>query len=186
MTRKAKRIPAQEVLDTLASQYTYNSDTGEIKRHGNTVGTKNIGKTNNYIQLVIRLETTLDGIQRSYPTRAHQVAWYLTHGEWTIKDIDHIDGDGTNNKLSNLRLATRQQNLSNKRKCKKETTSKHKGVHKTKHLIAKPWRATITDPATSKYLHIGYYATEDEAAKAYDAKATELNGQFVYRNFPLA
>ena len=184
MKRNSKRIPAQEVLDAISSQYTYDPYTGQVKKLGKSVGTKGASNsTNTYIQLVIRLKTTSDGIMRYYPTRSHQVAWYLTHGEWTIKTIDHSDGDGTNNKLSNLRLATSQQNSSNQRKCRKEATSKYKGVSKLKRGITKPWRAVISHP-TGRSIHIGYYATEDEAAKAYDAKAAELNGQFARRNFP--
>jgi hypothetical protein len=47
--------------------------------------------------------------------RVHRLAWYLTHGEWPPADMDHIDGDGSNNRLDNLRLATPCQNAQNRR-----------------------------------------------------------------------
>lgn len=45
--------------------------------------------------------------------KAHRVAWFFVYGDFPDQEIDHIDGQKTNNKISNLRQATRQQNQSN-------------------------------------------------------------------------
>lgn len=45
---------------------------------------------------------------------SHRVAWLLTHGEWPAQDIDHINRVGTDNRLVNLRAATRSQNQQNR------------------------------------------------------------------------
>lgn len=45
--------------------------------------------------------------------KAHRVAWFLLHGIWPSGDIDHIDGDGLNNKIVNLRDVSRQVNTRN-------------------------------------------------------------------------
>ena len=52
-------------------------------------------------------------------------------------------------------------------------------------MLKKPYRAYIGDPErTSRHIYLGYYATAEEAAHAYDAKAKELHGEFCYINFP--
>ncbi|WP_266030417.1 HNH endonuclease signature motif containing protein [Brucella intermedia] len=45
--------------------------------------------------------------------KSHRVAWAIFHGEWPTTDIDHINGDRTDNRINNLRLVTRQDNLRN-------------------------------------------------------------------------
>jgi len=100
--------------------------------------------------------------------------------------IDHIDGNGLNNKKENLRFATRSQNAQNKLR-KSKALSKYKCVHYAateKRKLKKPWRAYIKDPNTNKKITVGYFATEEEAAKAYDKKAVELFETFAKLNFP--
>ncbi len=92
--------------------------------------------------------------------KAHRVIWFLEKG--THPDIvDHIDGDRTNNHISNLREASFKQNAYN---CTiKSTTSKYKGVWKAK---TGRYRASLTKDA--KRIHLGYFATPEEAARAYN------------------
>jgi len=94
--------------------------------------------------------------------------------------VDHIDHDGLNNRRSNLRLCTPAQNARNAAP-NKGTTSKYKGVHKSKG--AKKWGATIQ--YNKKIYHLGTFENEIDAAKAYDAKAPELFGEFAHLNFPV-
>ena len=88
-------------------------------------------------------------------------------------DVDHIDNNGLNNKVNNLRWATRHQNTMKKTKTTKNTASTYKGVWKSKAT----WRANIKH--NYKTIHLGGYKTEEEAARAYNTKATELFGEFV-------
>jgi hypothetical protein len=46
----------------------------------------------------------------------HRLAWFCTHGEWPTGDIDHINGDRADNRLVNLRAATRAENMQNLRR----------------------------------------------------------------------
>ena len=85
------------------------------------------------------------------------------------KEIDHIDHNGLNNQKSNLRLCTRSENMMNTRK-RESCISIYKGVCYNKRN--KKWIAQIQ--INSKHIGLGYFNTEIEAAKAYNAKAVEL------------
>jgi len=92
--------------------------------------------------------------------------------------IDHIDGNGLNNRRSNLRPCTPAQNVQNSRpRC--NASSKYKGVFWNK--TNKKWNATIHKGDNRIYL--GGFDDEIEAALAYDRKAKELFGEFAYLNF---
>jgi hypothetical protein len=94
--------------------------------------------------------------------------------------VDHIDHNGLNNVVSNLRLATQRQQLENQ-KLSTANTSGYKGASWSKDN--KNWVAHIQHHG--KMIHIGCYKTAEEAARAYDAKARELFGEFACTNFPL-
>ena len=98
--------------------------------------------------------------------------------------VDHIDGNGLNNQRSNLRIATRLQNLKNKVVQVGKIHSKYKGVCKQvcKHgdKIYAYWTALITSDFKRHYL--GTFKTEEEAALAYNKKAVELHGEFANLN----
>ena len=94
------------------------------------------------------------------------------------KQIDHKDGNGLNNQRSNLRECFQINNLCNQRK-QKNTSSVYKGVYWFKRT--KIWRTQIT--SNYKHIHLGYFNTEIEAAKAYDKAALELFGKYAKPNF---
>ncbi|MHC4693336.1 MAG: AP2 domain-containing protein [Planctomycetota bacterium] len=96
------------------------------------------------------------------------------------KVIDHINGNGLDNRNANVRFATVQQNGWNKRKQWGDYSSKYKGVSWEKKR--KEWRARIT--LKGRLIHLGRFETEEEAARTYDAKARELFGEFAWLNFP--
>lgn len=87
--------------------------------------------------------------------------------------VDHINRNGLDNQLSNLRLCDRYQNMQN---CKifKNNKSGIKGIYWNKK--EKKWRAKIM--AYRKVYHIGSYKTAEEARDAYINKAKELHGTF--------
>lgn len=92
--------------------------------------------------------------------------------------IDHIDGDGLNNRKSNLRFVTKNQNSMN---CLpyKNTYSIYKGAHW--HKTQNKWHSKIKKDG--KNIYIGSFNDEIEAAKAYDLKAKELFGEYAKLNF---
>ena len=169
------KIPTETTLSFIRSHLTYNPDTGLISREGKPTGSRR--KKDGCIIVRVTVGKTEDGDSIHYTGYASQVGWYLTHGVWPGKWIDHIDGDRSNNRLSNLRLVTPSQNSHNQRKVKSITSSKFKGVKK----VGKKWRAYINHEG--KMLHLGYHLTEEEAAIAYDTKALEVFGAYAKCNF---
>jgi hypothetical protein len=88
---------------------------------------------------------------------------------------DHINHD----RRCNLRTVTPSQSMMNVRA--RGGSSPLKGVHW--HRGARTWRAMIQ--VDHKSMHIGYFDTEEAAARAYDAKARDLFGEFACLNFPV-
>lgn len=88
-------------------------------------------------------------------------------------DTDHIDGDGLNNRRSNLRHATTSQNIQNQR-IAMHNTSGVKGVHWFKR--DEKWRAEIQTHGKTR--HLGLFETIEAAAAAYARASAELHGAF--------
>lgn len=94
------------------------------------------------------------------------------------QEVDHINGQPLDNRRANLRLCSHQENQRSSRRF--QGTSSHKGVHW--QTRAGMWLADLTTDG-HKY-HLGRYLSENAAARAYDAKARELYGEFAVLNFP--
>lgn len=104
---------------------------------------------------------------------ASRVAWAVTYGEWPNNDTDHINGDRTDNRLCNLRQATRSENHCNKGP-QRNNTSGHKGVSWNKR--AGRWEAAIGKDGHVKFL--GRFEVLADAEAAYRAAATTIHGEF--------
>jgi hypothetical protein len=105
--------------------------------------------------------------------RAHRLAWLYVHGEKINVEIDHINGVKSDNRIANLRTATRSQNEANKAKTQKNTSG-YKGV--SWHKDVKKWIAHIMVNQKAKYL--GSFSTREEAHKAYCSAANDIFGEF--------
>lgn len=104
---------------------------------------------------------------------AHRVIWAIVYGRWPEHYIDHINMVRSDNRLSNLREATRSENGCN-RPAPKNNISGVKGVDWNK--TAGKWQARIRKDGKSKRL--GLFDTVSDAAMAYSAAAAELHGEF--------
>lgn len=98
----------------------------------------------------------------------HRVVFALHRGHWPSGDVDHINGDPSDNRIENLREATRSQNSANRRPSK----AKRRGIY----LVDWRYRAQIQHQRRAMYL--GTYETEAEAASVLNAKGRELFGEF--------
>lgn len=93
--------------------------------------------------------------------------------------VDHIDGDGLNNRRANLRECTLRQNQYNRRSSR-GSSSKYKGVS----LKSGKYEASIT--IAGKGCYLGRFESEEDAARAYDATAKKIHGKFARLNIPNA
>lgn len=123
----------------------------------------------NYQRKYAQANIKIDGQWKR--TTMHRFIMGLKKGE----RCDHRDNDGLNNQKENLRLATSNQNQHNREKVR----GRFKGV--SWHKVAAKWVAQIA--AYGKHYYLGLFDEEEAAARAYDAKAKELHGEFAKLNF---
>lgn len=97
--------------------------------------------------------------------------------EFPDKEVDHKNGVGTDNRRDNLRLASRKQNNQNNQK-HADGSSQYKGVSWSKER--KRWLACIK--IDRKTIYLGRYASEAEAAHAYNQAAQTAWGEFARLN----
>lgn len=91
--------------------------------------------------------------------------------------IDHIDMNGLNNQMSNLRISNKGQNGFNQ-KLRRVNTSGFKGV--SWHTMRNKWRSAIT--LNGKSFHLGLFDSASDAAEAYDEAAIRFFGAFARTN----
>ena len=106
-------------------------------------------------------------------TRMHRFITGAADG-W---QVDHINGDGLDNRRCNLRVTNFSGNQANAKK-RRGCSSEYKGVYL--HKATGKW---IARTGGAGYCYIGGFKTEVDAAKAYDKKAKELYGEFARTNF---
>lgn len=107
---------------------------------------------------------------------AQRIIWQIVYGYEPENHIDHIDGDWMNNRLSNLREATHDNNMRNiKKNCRNKSGAK--GVTLTP---SGKFMANITYMA--QVFYIGIFDTLDEAAHMYNKFAIQLHGEFARLN----
>ena len=103
---------------------------------------------------------------------AHRLAWLYTYGCWPSGEIDHINRVRNDNRLCNLREATRELNTQNAN-VRVDSPYGIRGV--TKHKYSNKYRARIQ--ANKKAMLLGLFDTPEEAAAAYAAAAAKLHAQ---------
>lgn len=95
------------------------------------------------------------------PVAAHRVAFTIHHGKRPDGEVDHINGDRSDNRISNLRDTTRTVNARNMKK----SSANQSGVTGVSfYKASKKWQARIM--AGVKYLHLGYFDSFEDAVSA--------------------
>jgi hypothetical protein len=138
-------------INLLRELLTYNPESGELRwkvrpsrgvKAGDIAGTKT---PQGYIKVKAKGNIYF----------AHRIAWALHYGEDTELHIDHKDGDKSNNRIANLRLATSSENNYNIG-VKSNNTSGHRGVRKHRNK----WQVMLGNN------YIGIYESREEAISA--------------------
>lgn len=133
---------------------TFAHHAGKIAGHRNTFG---------HIQIRLRNRLYL----------AHRVAWFLMTGKWPRHMIDHKNGKPDDNRLENLRDATRSRNMANRTRNIKNLSG-FKGVSKRRR--GSYWSARIM--VNHKEMWLGQFPTPEEAHAAYCKAAQFFHGEF--------
>jgi len=99
---------------------------------------------------------------KGWAFRAHRLAWFYVYAGWPAQDIDHINGNRSDNRIANLRLASNAENQQNRCHIQSRNTSGFTGVRW--HEKTLKWLAEIR--TNNKTLYLGLFETLEEAAAA--------------------
>lgn len=151
------KLTHQRLLQLL----NYNPETGEFtwairvqyRKIGHPVGGK---RRDGYFQIQLDGEKFLQ----------HRLAWFYVHGKMPDFEIDHEDRDPSNNRIKNLRIATKKQQNGNA-KVRSDSVSGIRGVR----LLYGKWQARIK--LNEKRVTLGRYNSKEEAQDAYRKAALE-------------
>lgn len=169
------KIPSQQLLYRIKNELSYDPTTGVVTwlfNHGfsgkypagSTCGTKYKSSRGRTSYLCVNIDGTI--------LQVHHIAWFLETGSWPSSNVDHEDTDGLNNRWTNLRLATKQQNMAN-RAVQRNSKSGLKGVRRH----GEKWRACIAVDGR-RVRHLGIFDTAEAASTAYLEAAKERYGDF--------
>lgn len=160
--------------------FDYDEGTGHLlwkdslqpRRNGHVAGHRNARRA---IYVVI---TAPDG--QRYAFLAHILVWAWVYGSWPEGEIDHVNGDHQDNRLSNLRVCSHAENLRNQMKVFGSVP--FKGVCRATRPKGR-FEASIR--VNRKAIYLGSHETAEDAARAYDAAATRYFGEFAKTNASL-
>ena len=138
------------------SNMVYNHNNGTFYKNNKKLGSED---EKGYIRIGINW--------RHY--RAHRLAWLYVYGEWPNGQIDHINGDRSDNRIENLRIATNGQNQHNKR-----IFNKIKGI--SVHKKSGKWHSRIM--LDKKHISLGLYDCPAAASFAYQIASDKYHGEF--------
>lgn len=154
--------------DGLKRVFNYDPQTGiftrriDSGRHGRWKAGTPAGCKNSLGYTVVRIGPTLYA--------AHRLAFLYVFGEWPAVGIDHKDGNKSNNKIDNLRLATQAENLQNRRAAQRNSSSGILGVYWSKRKLR--WIASLK---SGDDRHHSSHLTAEAAASAYEGAKRELH-----------
>ena len=146
--------------------FSYDADSGIVSwktlRGGRLPGTPAGNSTKRYVWIKFRGQYV----------SGHHVAWLLHYGEAAGSRIDHVNGNGCDNRIANLRKASQSENSQNRR----TRTDNQTGLKGVQLRPNGTWRARIFLEGRS--VNLGHFATAEEAHNAYAREAAVQFGKF--------
>jgi hypothetical protein len=162
LDKKAAAVPKRPLtLDRLKELMSYDPETGAFTVVATRFGPRSKGDSVGHPNGKGYLATIID----DHSILLHRLAWFYVHGKWPDFHIDHIDGNKSNNGISNLRDVPASINLQNQRRAHKGNKSGFLGV--TVHY----GKFVAQIRVENKVINLGRYPTPELAHEAYlDAK----------------
>ena len=165
---------SRALAQKLCELYIYEPETGRIIRRAprgmHKVGTiAGSFDRNKYVRL------TIQGVN----VFVHRAAFVFMTGDWPEGMVDHANGNPSDNRWCNIRVATPEQNSRN---CKVGHNSQSgiRGVrHRPDTSKSRPWEVRIK--YKGKFIYIGRYASKEEAIAARYAASSKYHGEFAGR-----
>lgn len=155
--------------ERLRELFHYDPDTGIFTRIKKSSQHSKLGMVSGYVQSNPRRQGYLViGIDNKTYS-CHRLAWLYVHGDWPEKNIDHINGNRGDNRISNLRDVPQSVNVKNVRKPR--TDGVLIGARKSPNG---KWRAGLT--TDGKHSHLGTFDTMEEAHMAYVSAKLKYHG----------
>ncbi len=159
---EVSRLPLQEstTIDEVRAAVSFDADTGQWARLVRTAPNAIPGpfvpcqNGDGYHTFMINGRTH----------SAHRIAWLLCYGKWPEGQIDHINGDKSDNRIANLRDVPQRTNGENRRTPLANNKVGFLGVSVNK---SNPGRYLAQIQIAGKNVHIGYFKTPEEAHEAY-------------------
>jgi hypothetical protein len=147
-------------LDRLKELFRYDPETGDFIRlkspskSANTSLNSVAGGPDGLGYIRIRID--------GHKYRAHRLAWLYIHGAWPENQIDHINGNRSDNRISNLRDVTRGENIQNQKSARIDNKTGLLGVSR---LPSGKYKASIGFNGVKR--HLGQYDTPELAYEMY-------------------
>lgn len=160
---KVRRISHKRLLEILhysprTGQFTWKTTIGKRAQEGDVAGTL---MNKGYRKIIIERQHYLE----------HVLAWFYMHGVWPKNQIDHKNRVKHDNRKSNLRPATNQENQQNVCRARRNNATGLLGV--SLHKSLGKYSAQIYVDAKKR--HLGYFEKPDEAHQAYLKAKSELH-----------
>jgi hypothetical protein len=152
-------------MDRLSEVFSYDADTGRLTWKAATSVAVKVGEVAGTARKTGHRQVRLDG--KIY--LCHRVIWALVHGAWPDGEIDHINGDAGDNRLSNLRVVDRRTNAENKRRPQSNNLTGYLGV--SPHNSG--YSASIR--SRGQFTWLGHYDTPEAASAAYVQAKRQLH-----------
>lgn len=159
-------------VERLKYLFSYHAETGLITRNVANARRSKIGESAGSLKPDGYMQLSIDGKNYQF----HRIAWALFHGVYPASEIDHINGVKNDNKISNLRLATRQENMQNIFTPMSHSKTGIRGV--SLKTSSGKYVAQIKVDGVKKSL--GYFTTKEEASDAYLSAKKSLHKFSVY------
>src|SRR6516162_5104994 len=156
---KGNRIPKKRVpltQERLKELLHYSPGNGEFFRKITKQGPAKPGDRAGWINSHGYLQINVDGNRY----QAHRLAWFWTHGNFSLKELDHINRDRSDNRITNLRESTRSENNANSKR-QKNNRSGFKGAYQN----GSGWMAKVKH--NGKTIYLGTFDSPEEAHAVY-------------------